>query len=47
MPGRADINGLMQQALGSFGKLTSFVGSAVGAVASLIMVVVIGLFVAM
>jgi predicted PurR-regulated permease PerM len=47
MPGRADINGLMQQAMGSFGKLTSFVGSAVGAVASLIMVVVIGLFVAM
>ena len=47
MPGRADINGLMQQALGSFGKVTSFVGSAVGAVASLLMVVVIGLFVAM
>jgi predicted PurR-regulated permease PerM len=47
MPGRADINGLAQQAMGSFGKLTSFVGSAVGAVASLIMVVVIGLFVAM
>lgn len=47
MPGRADINGLMQQAMGSFGKVTSFVGSAVGAVASLLMVVVIGLFVAM
>jgi predicted PurR-regulated permease PerM len=47
MPGRADLNGLMQQAMGSFGKLTSFVGSAVGAVTSLIMVVVIGLFVAM
>lgn len=47
LPGRADINGLMQQAMGSFGKVTSFVGSAVGAVASLLMVVVIGLFVAM
>ncbi|MEP7006422.1 MAG: AI-2E family transporter [Sphingomonas bacterium] len=47
MPGRADINALMQQAMGSFGKVTSFVGSAVGAVASLLMVVVIGLFVAM
>ncbi|MDB5707526.1 MAG: family transporter [Sphingomonas bacterium] len=47
MPGRSDVNGLVQQAMGSFGKLTSFVGSAVGAVASLLMVVVIGLFVAM
>ncbi len=47
MPGRSDLNGLMQQAMGSFGKLTSFVGSAVGAVASLLMVIVIGLFVAM
>ncbi|MEO7690970.1 MAG: AI-2E family transporter [Sphingomonas sp.] len=47
LPGRADINGLMHQAMGSFGKVTSFVGSAVGAVASLLMVVVIGLFVAM
>jgi predicted PurR-regulated permease PerM len=47
MPGRSDVNGLLQQAMGSFGKLTSFVGSAVGAVASLLMVVVIGLFVAM
>ena len=47
MPGRADINGLAQQAMGSFGKLTSFVGSAVGAVSSLLMVVIIGLFVAM
>ncbi|MBY0284447.1 MAG: AI-2E family transporter, partial [Sphingomonas sp.] len=47
MPGRADVNGLVQQAMGSFGRLTSFVGTAVGAAASLLMVLVIGLFVAM
>lgn len=47
MPGRADVNGLVQQAMGSFGRLTSFVGTAVGAIASLLMVLVIGLFVAM
>lgn len=47
VPGRADINSMIQQALGSFGQLTSFVGSAVGAVASVLMVLVIGLFVAM
>ncbi len=47
IPGRADINGLIQQALGSFGRLTSWVGTAIGAVASLLMILVIGLFVAM
>jgi predicted PurR-regulated permease PerM len=47
MPGKADLNGIMQQALGSFGKLTSYLGIAFGAVASLIMVLVIGLFIAM
>ena len=47
MPGRADVNELMKQAMGSFGKLTLFLGSAVGAVSSLLMVVIIGLFVAM
>jgi len=46
IPGRADINGLIQQALGSFGRLTSWVGTAIGAVASLLMILVIGLFVA-
>lgn len=46
-PAREDINGLAQQAMGSFGRLTSWVGSAVGAIASLLMVVVIGLFVAL
>ena len=47
LPGRADIQGLMKEALGSVGKLTSFVGTAIGALTSLFMVLVIGLFVAM
>ncbi|CAN5247008.1 AI-2E family transporter [soil metagenome] len=46
MPGKADINGMIQQALGSFGKLTSWVGTALGAITSLVMVMVIGLFIA-
>jgi len=47
VPGRADLKSLAEQAMGSFGRLTLFVGSAVGAVASMIMVLVIGLFIAM
>jgi len=47
MPDRGDINSLIQQGLGSFGRLTSFLGSAAGAFASLVMVLIIGLFVAM
>ena len=47
LPGRADIQGLLKEALGSVGKLTSFVGTAIGALTSLFMVLVIGLFVAM
>ncbi|MBO9713016.1 AI-2E family transporter [Sphingomonas sp.] len=47
MPDRSGLAGLLQQGLGSIGRLTSAVGSVVGTVASLIMVVVIGLFVAM
>ncbi len=47
MPGRADLAGMARQALGSFGKLTSAVGTAVGVVTSLLLVLVIGLFVAM
>lgn len=46
MPGPADMNALVQQALGSFGRLTSFVGTAAGAMASALMILVIGLFVA-
>jgi predicted PurR-regulated permease PerM len=46
MPGRADLTGIAQQALGSIGRLTSAVGSVIGAAASLLMVLSIGLFVA-
>ncbi|RYD98595.1 MAG: AI-2E family transporter [Sphingomonadales bacterium] len=47
MPGRSDLTGIAQQALGSVGRLTSAVGSVLGAGASLLMVMTIGLFVAM
>ncbi|MGL4312683.1 MAG: AI-2E family transporter [Sphingomonas sp.] len=47
MPGTADLKDMAQQALGSFGKVTAFLGSAVGGIASVLMVLVIGLFVAM
>jgi predicted PurR-regulated permease PerM len=47
LPGRADIQSLLKEALGSVGKLTSFVGTAIGALTSFFMVLVIGLFVAM
>jgi predicted PurR-regulated permease PerM len=47
MPGRADITGLAKQALGSIGRVTSFVGTAIGAISSLFVIMVIGLFVAM
>ncbi|UIJ46079.1 AI-2E family transporter [Sphingomonas cannabina] len=47
MPARSDLAGMAQQALGSVGRLTSAVGSAIGAVGSLLMILIIGLFVAM
>jgi predicted PurR-regulated permease PerM len=47
MPGRADLSGMAQQALGSIGRLTSAVGTVLGAGASLLMVMSIGLFVAL
>lgn len=47
MPGRANINSIIEQAMGSFGRLTSWVGTAIGAIASGLMILVIGLFVAM
>ncbi|WNO53375.1 AI-2E family transporter [Stakelama saccharophila] len=46
VPGRQDVADLARQALGSIGRLTSFVGNAVGAVTTLFMIMVIGLFVA-
>jgi predicted PurR-regulated permease PerM len=47
MPGRSDLTGLVQQAVGSVGKLTSAVGTVFGAVTSMLMIVVIGLFIAL
>ncbi len=47
MPGAADLKGLAQQALGSVGRVTSFIGGAIGAIGSFFLVMVIGLFVAM
>src|SRR3954467_15156297 len=46
MPGRSDLAGMAQQALGSVGRLTSAVGTVLGAAASLVMIMAIGLFVA-
>ncbi|MBX3593752.1 AI-2E family transporter [Sphingomonas sp.] len=47
MPEASDLTGLAQQALGSVGKVTSFIGGAIGAIGSFFLVMVIGLFVAM
>lgn len=47
MPGAADLKDFAQQALGSVGRVTSFIGGAVGAIASFFLVLIIGLFVAM
>lgn len=47
MPGTSDLKGLAQQALGTVGRLTSFIGGAIGAIASFILVLIIGLFVSM
>ena len=47
MPGASDIQGIMQQALGSVGRVTSLVGTAAGALTTLFMIMVIGLFIAM
>ena len=47
MPARSDLAGMAQQALGSVGRLTSAVGSAIGAIGSMVMIFIIGLFVAM
>ncbi|MEG3181857.1 AI-2E family transporter [Sphingomonas sp. LT1P40] len=47
MPGASDLTGLAQQALGSVGRVTSFIGGALGAISSFFLVLIIGLFVAM
>lgn len=46
MPGAEDLNSMMRDALGSIGRVTSFVGSAFGALSSLLLILVIGLFLA-
>lgn len=46
MPGASDISGIARQAMSSVGRLTSWVGTALGALTSLFMIVVIGLFIA-
>ncbi|MDQ2893258.1 MAG: AI-2E family transporter [Pseudomonadota bacterium] len=47
MPGLADVNEFVRQALGSVGRLTSWLGTAVGAFTSMVMILVLGLFLAM
>ena len=47
MPGASDVNGIIRQALGSVGRVTSWVGTAIGAITSLFMMLVLGLFIAM
>ncbi len=47
MPGASDLNGIAKQALGSVGRVTSWVGTAIGAITSLFMMLVLGLFLAM
>ena len=47
MPGRSDLGSIARQALGSVGKIGSYFGIALGAVTSLFMVLVLGLFIAM
>ncbi|SOB79617.1 Predicted PurR-regulated permease PerM [Sphingomonas guangdongensis] len=46
MPGASDISGIARQAMSSVGRLTSWVGTALGALTTLFMIMVIGLFVA-
>lgn len=47
MPGASDISGIARQAMSSVGRLTSWVGTAVGALTTMFMIVIIGLFIAM
>ena len=47
MPGAEDMKSLAREAMGSIGRLTSFLGTAFGALTSLFMIMVIGLFLAM
>jgi predicted PurR-regulated permease PerM len=44
MPGASDISGMARQAMSSVGQLTSWLGSAVGALTTLFFILVLGLF---
>jgi len=46
MPGASDLNGIARQMLGSVGTVTAWVGTAFGALTTMFMILVIGLFVA-
>ena len=46
MPGASDVSGIAKQALSSVGRITSWVGTAFGALTTMFMIIVIGLFVA-
>ena len=47
MPGAADVGGIARQALGSVGRVTSWVGTAIGGLTTVFMILVLGLFLAM
>lgn len=47
LPGRQDVSEILRQGMGTVGRLTSAVGTALGALTSLFLIMVIGLFVAM
>jgi predicted PurR-regulated permease PerM len=47
MPGASDVNGIVKQALGSVGRVTSWVGTAIGVITSMFMILILGLFIAM
>lgn len=47
MPGASDVNGIIRQALGSVGRVTSWVGTAIGALTGIFMILILGLFLAM
>ena len=47
VPGREDLSSIVQQAVGSVGRITSYAMSVFGALTSIAMIMIIGLFVAM
>ena len=47
VPGRSDLAGIAQQALGSVGRLTGYIGTVFGALSTIFLIMVIGLFIAM